>query len=641
MPMNLDRSASRQKLFTRRAAVLGGGKLALASLLVGRMYWLQVVEAEQYQMLAEENRINMRLLAPPRGRILDRFGRELASNRQNYRIVLVPEQTDDVAETLNRLGRVITLTDFQVRRILREARRNRAFLPINVAENLSWEEFAQVNVRQPDLPGVQPDVGSRRYYPFGSAVAHVVGYVSSVTEKELTGDPLLELPGFRTGKSGIEKRFDQDLRGSAGNSRVEVNAYGRVIRELQRNEGRAGSDHALTIDLDLQQTIDDRLSEESAACVVMDVHDGEVLALVSTPSYDPNAFNAGLSSAQWQALIGNPRHPLLNKATAGEFPPGSTFKMVVALAALEAGVISPDTAFFCNGKMELGDNIFHCWRWRYGGHGKVAMRAGLAESCDVYFYEIALRVGVDRIAEMARRLGLGEVTGLALPGERDGLVPTKAWKQAEYGRPWQRGETLNAGIGQGYLLATPLQLAVMTARIANGGYMVRPRLLRDLEARVLPASAPQRESLGLSRRALKIVQDGMFDVVNGKRGTARTAALAEELGTMAGKTGTAQVRRISKAERQSGVRKAEEVPWEERDHGLFVAYAPAEAPRYALSLIIEHGGSGAATGRVAGELMARVLQRDPKSRPAVGQLPSDAPVVPAAAPAGKAGERET
>lgn len=381
--MQLDRGASRHKLFTRRAAVLGGGKLALASLLVGRMYWLQVVEAEQYQMLAEENRINMRLLAPPRGRILDRYGRELASNRQNYRIVLVPEQTDDVEETLRRLGTLIELSDFQVRRILREVRRNRAFLPINVAENLSWAEFAQVNARQPDLPGVQPDVGSRRYYPFGSSVAHVVGYVSAVSEKELTGDPLLELPGFRTGKSGIEKRFDEDLRGAAGNSRVEVNAYGRVIRELQRNEGRAGSDRTLTLDLDLQREIDARLAGESAACVVMDVHDGEVLALVSTPSFDPNAFNAGLSSAQWQALIGNPRHPLLNKAIAGEFPPGSTFKMVVALAALEAGVIAEDTSFFCNGKMELGDNIFHCWRWRYGGHGRVAMRDGLAESCDV------------------------------------------------------------------------------------------------------------------------------------------------------------------------------------------------------------------------------------------------------------------
>ncbi len=623
----MERESSRHKLFSRRAAFLVGGKLALLGVIGGRMYYLQVLERDQYQMLAEENRINLRLLPPPRGRILDRFGDELAKNRQNFRVVLIPEQTSDVGKTVRRLGEIVEIQDHQLRRIGRDLKRQRRFMPLTLVENLTWEQFASVNVKLPDLPGVQPDVGETRYYPYGDSLAHVVGYVSAVSEQDLTGDPLLELPGFRIGKNGIEKVYDVGLRGKAGNSRVEVNAYGRVIRELQRQDGQPGDDLVLTIDVGLQQAASRRLAGESASAVVMDVHNGEVLAMVSSPSYDPNAFNLGFSAKSWKALVENPRNPLTNKTIAGQYPPGSTFKMLVALAALESGVITPEHRTFCNGSTKLGRHRFHCWKWRYGGHGWTNLYEAIEQSCDIFFYDIAKKVGVEQIAEMARKFGLGERLDIDLVGQRAGLVPNKAWKLATTGVPWQTGETLITGIGQGYLLTTPLQLAVMTARLSNGGFAVQPRLVRDKAAASTgefaepPTSPP---SLGISSSSLNAVLKGMRMVVHGRHGTARGARLEDGV-KMAGKTGTAQVRRITKAERASGVRKAEEKPWEERAHGLFVAYAPADRPRYALSLVIEHGGSGAKAALVARDIMAEVLARDPLRRPAIGRLASRPP----------------
>jgi len=609
----MDRDTERQKSFTRRVALLGAGQVALFGLLFGRMYFLQVVEREKYAMLADENRISVRLLAPQRGRVLDRFGEELANGRQNYRALIVPEQAESVEETLNRLGEIVDVPEAQRRRILRDVQRQRGFMPVTVAEDLSWEQFARVNASMAELPGVQPDVGQSRFYPQGVNTAHLVGYVSAVAEAELTGDPLLELPGFRIGKDGIERAYDRTLRGSAGNSQIEVNAFGRVIRELRRQDGHPGDDVVLTVDAHLQRAISQRLADESSACVVMDVESGDVLAMVSTPAYDPNAFNRGLSSKAWRSLIDNPRAPLTNKTISGQYPPGSTFKMVVALAALEHGVITPEQTVGCSGSMELGDHHFYCWRWRHGGHGATAMRAAIAQSCDVYFYEVARRLGIDRIAEMANRFGLGQSFGLELRGERTGLVPNSVWKRTALGRAWQQGETLITGIGQGYVLSTPLQLAVMTARLANGRLKVMPQLVRDPRGSVSP------EPLRVRPEHLKVVQEGMFQVVHGPRGTARDAALSLDV-QMAGKTGTSQVKRISKAERQRGVLKNEERPWRERDHGLFVAYAPVEAPRYALALIVEHGGSGHDAALVAKDVMDEVLKRDPVRRPAYSRI---------------------
>lgn len=613
---------NRHKTFTRRAALLAAGKLSLAAVLMGRMYYLQVLESDQYQMLAEENRISMRLLAPPRGLVMDRFGRELASNRQNYRVVLIAEQTNGVAETLDRLARVIPITPHQRRRVLREVMRKRPFVPVKVAENLTWEQFARINVLLPDLPGVQPDVGEGRHYPVGLETAHIVGYVSSVSEADLTGDPLLELPGFRIGKNGIEKIFDETLRGKAGNSRVEVNAHGREIRELARQDGQPGDDVVLTIDADLQEKISRRLADESAAAVVMDIHQGEILAMVSAPSYDPNAFNLGMSTKAWHALVQHPRKPLINKAIAGQYPPGSTFKMIVALAAMEAGVAGPGHQVFCNGVIKLSNTKFHCWRHRYGGHGWVDMKQSIAQSCDIYFYDLARRLGVDRIGDMARRFGLGEALGVELLGEQDGLVPSKDWKLAVTGVPWQLGETLITGIGQAYLLTTPLQLAVMTARLANGGLAVTPRLSRhQVPARPGDAMTPALpEAIGVSATHLRVITDAMEEVVNGERGTARKYKLGEGLPfKMAGKTGTAQVRRISKAERKAGGKLAKETPWRERDHALFTAFAPVGAPRYATAVVVEHGGSGTYAAKLTKDIMTDVLLLDPLAHSALGR----------------------
>ncbi len=608
------REARRSKSFIRRAVIFAGGQLALFGVLAGRLYYLQVIDADQYKMLAEENRINLVLLPPPRGRVLDRFGVQLAGNRQNYRALLVPEQTGDVGETLSRLGALVPIGDWERRRILREVERKRRFVPITVTENLSWAQFSRINVYSPDLPGIQPDVGETRYYPYGTAFAHVVGYVAPVSEDELGGDPLLELPGFRIGKNGIERVYDLDLRGKAGNSRVEVNAYGRVIRELARRDGEPGDDIVLTIDAGLQQFISNRLGQESAACVVLDVHNGEVLALASTPGFDPNDFNIGLSQSTWRNLMDDDRKPLINKAINGQYPPGSTFKMIVALAGLESGTLSESHRVFCPGFLTLGDRTFHCWKKQ--GHGEMNVTSGIVESCDVFFFDAAQRIGVDRIEAMARRFGFGETLGIELPSEKAGLLPTRAWKEAVYGVPWQRGETLNTGIGQGYVLATPLQLAVMVARLANGGKAVKPTLVRGNSALAGEAGAEAEEppSLGLTRQALELVQDAMVRVSNSRRGTAFASRVRHADFPIAGKTGTSQVRRISQIERQQK-RPKEDRPWAERDHALFVAYAPADAPRYAIAVLVEHGGSAARTAApIARDILLELRRRDPSAR---------------------------
>ena len=466
------------------------------------------------------------------------------------------------------------MPDEQIDEVIAEAGRRRGFVPITVQEDLTWTELSRVEVNAPDLPGVSLDAGLLRDYPVGSIMAHVLGYVGPVSESELNGDPLLELPEFRIGKNGIEKVYDQALRGRAGISRFEVNALGREIKELYRYDGEPGRDLTLTIDLDLQRYVHERLSgEQSAAVVVLDVHTGDVLALASVPTFDPRAFINGLSRDTWRELTTNANAPLVNKAIGGQYPPGSTFKLIVALAALEAGATGPDYEVFCPGSIRLGDHQFHCWkRW---GHGRLKLVQALAQSCDVYFYDLARRVGVDAIAAMARRFGLGQTLGIDLPGERAGLVPDRAWKQATRGVPWQLGETLITGIGQGYMQATPLQLAVMAARIANGGRAVKPRLVRDPDRQPRAPGRPSRRRRSGSRTGRSgSSRQGMYEVVNGQHGTARQASLGDPQVALAGKTGTSQVRRISRAERATTVRKNEEKPWEERDHALFVAFAP-------------------------------------------------------------------
>ncbi|MCK5778775.1 MAG: penicillin-binding protein 2 [Rhodospirillales bacterium] len=607
----MNRDPDRHKIFTRRAAMLAGGKAILLTALCGRLYYLQVVEADRYATLADENRINLRLLAPPRGRIIDRFGRPLAENQQNYRLQLVPEDVkgSEIDEVLTHVQKIVTLTESDRRRIVREVRRNRAFVPVTLKENLSWSEVARIEINAPDLPGLMIDVGRSRRYPYGPEAAHVLGYVAAVSEKDLDEDPLLKLPGFRVGRAGIEKVHDLDLRGTGGSSEVEVNAFGRMIRELSRREGQPGAEVMLTLDMGLQEYIAKRLGEESASVVVMDVRNGDVLAMVSNPSYDSNDFNRGLSSGEWQQLVNNERSPLINKSIAGVYSPGSTFKMMVLLAALEKGVISPDHKIHCSGEYELGDAKFHCWKRR--GHGFVDAMEAITESCDVYFYEIAKRTGIDRIAATARKFGLDEPTGVDLPGEQGGLIPTRDWKRATRDEPWHQGETVIAGIGQGFVLLTPLQMALMTARLANGGRAITPHLTRAIGGN---AGAPRQpadvQSMNIPPGHLAIVTEAMNRVVNHPTGTARRSETGIEEFPMAGKTGTVQVRRISKLEREQGVRKNEDLPWKYRDHALFVGFAPVENPRYAISVVVEHGGGGSSTAApIARDVLVEAYNR--------------------------------
>ncbi|WP_149538527.1 penicillin-binding protein 2 [Siccirubricoccus phaeus] len=595
----------RRSTFTRRALALGLGQMALFGVLGTRLYRLQAEEGDRYRTLAEENRLSARLIPPPRGRILDRNGQVVAGNKLNWRVLLVAEQTQDVGATLETFSRIVPLAEHERARIERELRRRRRFVPVMVREFLSWEEMARIEVNAPDLPGILIDVGTTRLYPEAEHLAHLVGYVAPPAERDMDGDPLLELPGIRVGRAGLERFHDQVLRGRAGAVQLEVNAVGRVIREVERREGVPGQDVQVSVDAELQKAIRGKI-EEGTSVVVLDAKNGEVLAMASQPSFDPNLFNAGVSAAQWRQWTANRSTPLINKATNGLYAPGSTFKMVVALAALEAKVIAPGERVSCPGYFDLGDTRFHCWS-RYG-HGGVDMRAGLKYSCDCYFYEAARRTGIDRIAAMANRFGLGVDLDIELPGTRKGLVPTRAWRQAQ-GKPWNLGDTIVHGIGQGFYQLTPLSLATMAARLATGR-AVQPHLTRSIGGRPARGGRPEEwPALGIPERDLRLVREGMWAVVNEAGGTARVARLPEQLGVLAGKTGSVQVRRVSREQRERGF-KVENQPREWRPHALFVAYAPYDNPLYAVSVVVEHGMSGAgAAAPLAKEVMVEVFNR--------------------------------
>ncbi|TDH62585.1 penicillin-binding protein 2 [Dankookia rubra] len=597
--------AERRGVFTRRALALGIGQLALFGFLGSRLYRLQSEEGERYRTLAEENRLSARLLPPPRGQVLDRNGRVIAGNRLNWRALLVAEQTQDVGATLETFSRIVPLLDHERARIEREVRRRRRFVPVTVRDFLAWEEMARIEVNAPDLPGIVIDVGTTRLYPEGEHLSHVVGYVAPPAERDMDGDPLLELPGIRVGRAGIEKHHEQPLRGRAGAVQLEVNAVGRVIRELDRREGLPGQDVQVSVDAELQKALRGRI-EEGTSIVVLDARSGEVLAMASQPSFDPDVFNAGVSAAQWREWTRNRATPLINKATNGLYAPGSTFKMIVALAGLEAKVVTPGDRVFCPGHLDLGDTRFHCWRKQ--GHGGLDMRNAIKHSCDVYFYEIAKRAGIDRIAAMANRFGLGVDLEIELPGTKRGLVPTRAWRQAQ-GKPWNLGDTIVHGIGQGFYQLTPLSLATMAARLATGR-AVQPHLTRSIGARpVRGGRAEDWPSLGIPERDLRLMREGMWAVVNEPGGTALGARLPGGLGVMAGKTGSVQVRRVSREQRERGF-KAENQPREWRPHALFVAFAPYDNPLYAVSVVVEHGMSGSgAAAPLARDALIEVFNR--------------------------------
>ena len=586
-----------RRIISRRGLLLGGLQLGVAGTLFWRLRDMQLNQSEQFHLLAEENRINLRLLPPTRGLILDRNGVLLAGNEQNYRVVIKRDDAGDIDLVLSRLARLIPLTEEDIERARRDMLRNRPFVPVTVAERLSWEEISRVASNAPALPGVTPEMGLSRYYPLREDTAHVVGYVGPVSERDLealeTPDPVLLIPRFQIGKSGVERMQEDRLRGRAGSQRVEVNSVGRVMRELDRVEGTPGGNVHMTLDARLQNYALERLHGQSAAAVVLDVESGDILALASGPSFDPNLFVRGISTTNFNSLLENDYRPLLNKTVQGMYPPGSTFKMVTALAALEAGVTDGQERVFCPGHMDVSGNRFHCWK--RGGHGRVDLVSALSESCDVYMYEIAQRCGIDKINEMSTRLGLGIRYDLPITSVAGGLNPTREWKRNNRNAEWRIGDTVNASIGQGFVLSTPLQLAVMTARLASNKSIL-PRLVRDPTERAVQEAA----SLDLRPEWLRMIRRGMNDTVNDRRGTAYSSRVVAEGQLMAGKTGTSQVFSITRAERDAGVRRQEDLPWNRRNHGLFVAYAPFDAPRVAVAVVVEHGGGGSSAAAPIG-----------------------------------------
>ena len=592
---------------SRRTAILGVAGFLGAGLLAGRLYYLQVVKAEDYTVLSDRNRFNFNILIPERGQILDRNGVQLAVNKQDYRVLIIPEQVDSIDTTLDKVSEILPITDSIRKRVKRESRRRASFIPVLIDSHIDWKSFAALNIRTPDLPGVIPDVGQGRYYPYEGLFAHTLGYVGTADPDDLEKDPdrLLRQPDFRIGKTGVEASSDKILRGKSGRLKVEVNARGRVVREWPdpANKPEAGKNVWLTLDADLQRYAADLFLEDSGGVAVMDVMTGELRTLLSMPTFDGNLFVSGLTQADMQQMNGSEKRPQFNKVLGGGYPPASTFKMVVMLAALEAGIIDTKEKIYCTGKVRLGRRNFHCWKRR--GHGPMDMRDSLKQSCDVYYYEIADRLGIDPIHDMARRLGFGDRFDIGIAGQTRGIVPNDAWKQRNRGDAWRVGDSYNAAIGQGFVLASPLQLAVMTARLANGRRAISPTLIIEQDLKGF-------EALDINPRHLQIVRDAMWSVCEEVGGTAyRQNGIGFPELDMAGKTGTGQVRSISRAERQSGVVSNKRLAWELRDHSVFVGYAPFNAPRFAVATLVEHGGSGA--GRAADisrNLLRRALERD-------------------------------
>ncbi|TNJ44810.1 penicillin-binding protein 2 [Phaeobacter sp. B1627] len=603
-PKDLDGS---HRLLTRRTLLLGGMQLGFVGALGMRMRFLQVDQADQFRLLAEENRINIRLIAPSRGEIFDRNGLIIAQNSPSYRIVLVPEDAGDVEQVIANLSRLITIDDEDLERARAEMRRSPPFLPITLADQISWKDISKVAVNAPALPGITPEVGLTRVYPLQDDFAHVVGYVGPVSDYDLSRiedpEPILRIPRFQIGKVGFEAKREASLRGKAGAKRVEVNAMGRVMRELDRREGESGADTQLTLDAELQNYVQARLGRESAAAVIMDVENGDLRAICSSPSFDPNLFVRGISVADYRALTEDPFRPLANKTVQGTYPPGSTFKMVTALAGLENGLISPEETTWCPGHLEVSGRRFHCWK--RAGHGHVNLLDSLKGSCDVYYYDLAIKVGIDRISEMANKLGLGVRHDLPMSAVAAGLAPNRDWKSRVHGQEWLVGDTVNASIGQGFMLASPLQLALMTARIASGR-SVTPRLVKSIDG--VEEASGEGAPLEISDIHLRNVRKAMFAVSNDRRGTGYRSRIIAEGMRMAGKTGTSQVRNITAAERAAGVIRNQDLPWERRDHALFVCFAPFDKPKYAVSVVVEHGGGGStAAAPIARDLMLQAL----------------------------------
>lgn len=586
------------QIFTRRAFILAAGKITLTSMLVSRLFYLQVWRSDHYKILADGNRIRLNFSPPLRGLIRDRNGQILADNTKSFRVVMVRQDVPNVHQALAQISQVVEISDSSKEHILEMLKKVPKFMPVSLHENLNWEQVANIEVRAPELPGIYVDEGLSRSYPNGLCLAPVLGYVQIPDEAKVKENIVYKLPGTKVGKTGIEKYFEESLFGEPGYSEVEVNARGQEIRTLNEVEIVKGKELHLSLDLTLQSQIYERLSQESSACaVVLKIPSGEVLAMSSTPSFDPNLFTQGVSHQQWSNWMESPYKPLLNKVVQAEYAPGSIFKLVTGLAALEHKVITERDQIFCKGYIELGNHHFHCWKKH--GHGYETIAGAMRDSCDIFFYEIAKRVGIEKIATMARLLGFGEKTGLELPEERAGLVPDKEWKKRRLGTSWTVGETIIAGIGQGYLSATPMQLAILGARLATKGLAISPTLLLQEEGKEREFS-----HLKLDSKNINLLLEGMNLAVNAPSGTASRTRINVPGWSLGGKTSTAQVRRVTQQERKEG-RKS--IPWHLRDHAMFMGVAPMENPKYVMVLVVEHGGWSSASAVPAARDVIRMI----------------------------------
>lgn len=586
--------AVQELTFSRRATIVGGLQVGIGVLLAGRMAYISVAENERYQLLSESNRVNLTLVPPRRGWLIDRNGKPIANNKTDFRVDLIPDRMKDKKKTVATLAQLLSLDQEEINRINKELKQASSFQPVQVATGLDWENFAAVSVRLPDLPGVSPRQGFSRYYPTGPAIGHLVGYVGTASAEDYKEkpDPILVTPGYKIGKDGLEKTFEDHLQGKPGAKRVEVTARGKIVRELDSRPDIPGKALQLTIDVDLQEYAARRLGPESGAVVVIDCKTGDLLTMTSMPSFDPNSFSDGIGQTEYSMLRDDDHVPLRDKSLKGLFPPGSTVKPMVGLAFLEAG-LSPDDTVNCNGGLRVGNRRFRCWNRR--GHGRVNMAKGIYQSCDVYFYHFAQKIGMNPIALMANRLGLGQEFPLPVSSQFYGTVPDPEWKMKKYNQPWQAFDTVNATIGQGYMLANPLQLAVMSARIATGKALM-PNLLAN--RRKKPA-----KTLNIDPEHIAYIHEAMSQVVNGA-GTAGRARLPLDDVKLAGKTGTAQVVNLDFG------RGGKDVAWKYRDHGLFVCFAPVDNPRYAAAVVIEHGGGSGAAYPVARDVMTFLFDKE-------------------------------
>ncbi len=590
--MGLNAGWDTEPIHPRRLFCLAVAAVLVFSLLLARLWYLQVISGERYRQLSEKNRIRYLSIPASRGPVLDRYGRMLIDNRPAFAISVLRQDVTDARRLLDNLAGYLQLPVEQLLRRWREGLRLPPYRPVRLADDVPRGVMEQIQEHSGEMPGVLVEVHPVRAYPEGDLAAHLLGYVGEVTEREL--ETLADRgyrPGDFVGKRGLEKELEAYLRGTDGERLLEVDVRGKRMRILQTREPQPGNRVFLTIDRDLQRAAEQAFGDQSGAAVAIDVRTGEVLAFVNRPAFDPAQFARGISRAEWKRLVGDPRRPLQNKAISGLYPPGSTFKIVTALAALQAGVATPSTTIDCEGEIRIGDRIFRCWKKK--GHGPTDLKKALRESCDVWFYKVALELGIDRLAKMAFDLGLGAPTGIGLPGEKGGLMPTRQWKRRRFGQRWYDGETVIAAIGQGYVLTTPVQLAVMTAAIANGGRVLRPELVYRIETMdgtaLVKRKTERVRQVELDGRALQAVRRGLVAVVNEPHGTGWATRLKQV--KVAGKTGTSQVvrRKSNEEERQTA---RDKTPWRFRDHALFVGYAPAAEPRLAVAVVVEHGRHG-------------------------------------------------